>query len=522
MQTTLCHLCAGQKQAPPLSERLTSLGTASIPPPKFRYNRAYNNRALYPKWDTRWLTLEEEQQYKANLARWQTQEEHEEPALGTVLQQATLVRHVAQHRLQSLRVPARLFPGLQAAAAGGGTGRWSLLTNQEDEAYTANLSGWRAQAATEAGAEWLSLGELSRQAKLELIEDYVDVSPPPPPLADLSKVEQWASLKAGKDQGTCELQEWRAEAAERRPAVLAKRGAQIAAAVGLAYPLPGPVPAPPEDSDDEWDHYDDPDWQAYNTDQLRRSFFKQFVSIAANDPDETSLYFEEYESDPLTMPGRASGDTEHVSALLACIADCLAGNTFMKRIVMCLSYHQYAWAAASHAQFRRLVTAVQHSRLIYFETPHISFFNHPNDVSTPGPDCMSDHPGKFSVVAAGTVVALQHAVDHNRNRPLYRSFQRMLLRALHERPSAGPTGAVAHALSGVGLPFSADLLEMVCERLNRCCFAAPLTALADLPAFAWRVVPETAAAAAAAAVGAGAGAASGRGRKRARSPEVGQ
>jgi hypothetical protein len=237
-----------------------------------------------------------------------------------------------EHRLQSLRVPARLFPGLQAAAAaGGGTGRWSLLTKQEDEAYTTNLRGWRAQAATEAGAEWL--GELA-QAELdelhELVEDRVDASPPPLPLADLSKVEQWASLKAGKHQETCELQEWRAKAKERRPAVLAKLGAQIAAAVGLL-----------------------------------QSFFKQFVSIAANDPDMTSLHFEEYESWPLTMPaGEADSlrgtteNSEHVSALLACFADCLAGNTFLRGfdMSMCLPYHQYAWAAASHAQFRRLVT----------------------------------------------------------------------------------------------------------------------------------------------------------------------
>eukprot|EP01044_Picomonas_judraskeda_P029805 COSAG03_NODE_10470_length_645_cov_1.025455_1_plen_42_part_10 len=41
-----------------------------------------------------------------------------------VLQQATLVRHVARHRhLQSLQVPAQLFPGWNAT--GGGHGLWS-------------------------------------------------------------------------------------------------------------------------------------------------------------------------------------------------------------------------------------------------------------------------------------------------------------------------------------------------------------------------------------------------------------
>jgi hypothetical protein len=238
-----------------------------------------------------------------------------------------------------LRAPAAELAGARSAlpgATGGGGSRWGhrpvVVAHEAGRRGLHHQSARLARSSSDRGwAEWL--GELA-QAELdelhELVEDRVDASPPPLPLADLSKVEQWASLKAGKHQETCELQEWRAKAKERRPAVLAKLGAQIAAAVGLL-----------------------------------QSFFKQFVSIAANDPDMTSLHFEEYESWPLTMPaGEADSlrgtteNSEHVSALLACFADCLAGNTFLRGfdMSMCLPYHQYAWAAASHAQFRRLVT----------------------------------------------------------------------------------------------------------------------------------------------------------------------
>jgi hypothetical protein len=78
----------------------------------------------------------------------------------------------------------------------------------------------------------------------------------------------------------------------------------------------------------------------------------------------------------------------------------------------------------------------------------------------------------------------QGASDY-RSHEFYRPFQRMLLRALYERPAAGPSG-VTHSLSGVELPFCADLFELVCERLDRCCFTAPT----DLPTFAWHVHEE--------------------------------
>jgi hypothetical protein len=296
-------------------------------------------RAVYPKWDTRRLTSEEGQQYEANLARWLTREE-QEPPIETALQQATLVWHVAPASTgcRACGCPLGSSRGYRrrrqpvGAPAGGRCSR-SRKTRPTPPICAAGALKQRQRLGL-SGCRSGSLRRQLAQAELdelhELVEDRVDASPPPLPLADLSKVEQWASLKAGKHQETCELQEWRAKAKERRPAVLAKLGAQIAAAVGLL-----------------------------------QSFFKQFVSIAANDPDMTSLHFEEYESWPLTMPaGEADSlrgtteNSEHVSALLACFADCLAGNTFLRGfdMSMCLPYHQYAWAAASHAQFRRLVT----------------------------------------------------------------------------------------------------------------------------------------------------------------------
>ena len=494
MQTTLwAHLELGSgppRQDPPLPEQLMSLGRASVLSllAAERREAPPSSGWIHPKWDARWVTPEEQERYEANLARWQTQKEWQEPADGIALEaQATLVKHVAQHRLQSLRVPVRLFPGLQAAAAGGsaGTSRWSVLTEKEEAAYSANLKKWRARAATKAAGH----GALSQmevvEAELER-RACVDTSMSRSSKVRLSKAERWSSLRTEERQ-TREFQEWRAAAEERRPAVLAERGAQIAAAVRLDYPLPDPLPQPyRDDSDDEeWEYFDNPEWKAYATDQLRRDYFNEFVSIAANDPAVQDLHFETYVSWDMTFPD--DHGTDLVSPLLVCLADCLVGNTFLRTVHMDLYNHQFAWAAASHVQFQNLVSAVQHSRLTRFDTPHVSFFNQPSMPPPHQPD--SDNPGKFSLVAAGSVIAIARAVEHNRNRTFYRSFQRMLLRAVHEWP-AGVSADALHRSSRVDLPFSADLFGLVCDQLD-CCFVAPLTSLADLPTFVWHVVPET-------------------------------
>jgi hypothetical protein len=83
---------------------------------------------------------------------------------------------------------------------------------------------------------------------------------------------------------------------------------------------------------------------------------------------------------------------------------------------------------------------------------------------------------------------LDELCNLNRQRlEFYRPHQRLLLRALHERPLTTAGATTNRPLVGLDLPFSAALFELVCGQLEKC-VVAPASAPDSLPEFLWGCV----------------------------------
>jgi hypothetical protein len=182
--------------------------------------------------------------------------------------------------------------------------------------------------------------------------------------------------------------------------VLEQRGVQFASAFGLAFPLPEPLEAAGSHEDHDAFNWDEDEDAAEG--RAARHGFEALVRVATNDPRTGGI-------DLGSQGGPCSYAWKDINALLACLADALQGNTFLRHVSFGLTNQQHKWAYLKKAVFQRLLEAVRQSSLTNFYLPGTSFFDDP-DVR--GPD-EADNPGKYSLDAADRVIDMGRAVALN-------------------------------------------------------------------------------------------------------------